>query len=407
VENVMMIEAWRWFGPQDGVSLDDIRQAGASDIVTALHDFMPGVEWTTAAVSARKNLIEQTPPGRTPLRWSIVESIPVPDDVKRLGRAAKHSIGTWIASMEAIAKNDIRIICYNFMPVLDWTRTDLDWPLPNGAQALRFDQARFAAFDIHILARAGAERDYSDALQARARKAYDKMSVPERDQLTSYIAAGLPGGTTDSLSLDAFRERLAQYRMIDATRLRQHLIEFLAAVTPIANALGIRLTLHPDDPPRPLFGLPRIASNASDYQALFDAVPDVSNGMCFCTGSLGVSPLNDLPGMAKQFGPRIYFAHLRATRRETDGSFYEADHLGGDVDMIAVLASLLQENRRRSQQTKIIFRPDHGHKMLDDLKKTTNPGYSAIGRLKGLAELRGAVKALESATSLATQANVM
>jgi mannonate dehydratase len=389
-----MIEAWRWFGPQDVVSLDDIRQAGATDIVTALHDFAPGRAWTRSAVAERKELIERTPPGRSALRWSIVESIPVPDDVKRLGKAATQSIATWIASMEAVASNGIGTICYNFMPVLDWTRTDLDWPLPNGAHALRFDQARFAAFDLFILARPGSEYGYSEEIRRRARSVYETMSTAERDQLTSYIAAGLPGGTTDALSLEGLRDRLAQYRTVDAARLRQHLIEFLTVVAPVATKLGVRLTLHPDDPPRPLFGLPRIASNSEDYQALFDAVPDPSNGMCFCTGSLGVAAQNDLPRMVSQFGPRIYFAHLRNTRRETDGSFYEADHLGGDCNMIAVVAALLDEERQRGRDDAIAFRPDHGHKMLDDLTKKTNPGYSAIGRLKGLAELRGAIKAL-------------
>jgi mannonate dehydratase len=280
------------------------------------------------------------------------------------------------------------------MPVLDWIRTDLDWPLPNGAQALRFDQARFAAFDLFILARPGAEHGYSQEIRRRSQSVYETLSTAERDQLTHHIAAGLPGATTDSLSLESFRDRLAQYHAIDATRLRQHLIEFLAIVAPVASKLGVRLTLHPDDPPRPLFGLPRIASNAADYQALFDAIPDPSNGMCLCTGSLGVAPQNHLPQMVKQFGPRIYFAHLRNTLREADGSFYEADHLGGDCDMIAVVAALLDEERRRGAGDAIAFRPDHGHKMLDDLTKPTNPGYSAIGRLKGLAELRGAIKAL-------------
>jgi mannonate dehydratase len=391
-----MIEAWRWFGPQDPVSLDDIRQAGASDVVTALHQFAPGVAWPASAVAERKNLIEKTRAGRTSLRWSIVESIPVPDEVKRLGRAAKQAIAVWTASMEAVARSGITTICYNFMPVLDWTRTDLDWVLPTGAQALRFDQARFAAFDLHILRRPGAERDYSEDIRTRAHAAFESMSANEREQLTGYIAAGLPGGTTDPLSLDAFRERLGQYRDIDANLLRQHLVEFLETVTPAADALGVRLTLHPDDPPRPLFGLPRIASNAEDYRMLFDAVPSRSNGMCFCTGSLGVSPDNDLPEMARRFAKRIYFVHLRATRREADGSFYEADHLGGDVDMIAVLQLLLKENRQRGEKEPIPFRPDHGHRMLDDLKKVTNPGYSAIGRLKGLAELRGAIRALET-----------
>jgi mannonate dehydratase len=391
-----MIEAWRWFGPQDRVSLDDIRQAGASDVVTALHEFAPSVAWPVSAVAERKNLIENTPMGRTPLRWSIVESIPVPDPVKRLGKAAKQAIAVWTASLEAVARNGITTICYNFMPVLDWTRTDLEWLLPSGAQALRFDQARFAAFDIHILGRRGAERDYSEDIRTRARAAFEAMSASEREQLTSYIAAGLPGGTSDVLSLDAFRGRLELYRDIDANRLRQHLVEFLEVVTPIADALDVRLTLHPDDPPRPLFGLPRIVSSAEDYRVLFDRVPSRANGMCFCTGSLGVSPDNDLSEMARHFAKRIYFVHLRATRREADGSFYEADHLGGDVDMIAVLELLLEENRQRDEKRRIPFRPDHGHRMLDDLRKVTSPGYSAIGRLKGLAELRGAIRALET-----------
>jgi len=389
-----MIEAWRWFGPDDAVSLDDVRQAGASDIVSALHDYAPGEVWPVAAVAARRDLIETTPAGRSPLRWSIVESIPVPDDVKRLGGKAERSIAAWIASLEAVAACGLRTVCYNFMPVLDWTRTDLDWPLPNGAQALRFDMARFAAFDLYILARPAAAHAYDPALKRRARATFEAMSEGDREMLTQYIAAGLPGGTTDSLSLEGFRERLAQYQSIDAAKLRQHLIEFLAIVAPVAERLGVRLTLHPDDPPRPLFGLPRIASSAADYQALFSAVRSPANGMCLCSGSLGVSPSNDLPAMARQFAPRIYFAHLRATRREADGSFYEADHLDGDVDMVAIVAALLAEERRRGGTDPIPFRPDHGHKMLDDLGKTTNPGYSAIGRLKGLAEVRGVMRAL-------------
>ncbi len=343
-----MIEAWRWFGPDDAVSLDDVRQAGASDIVSALHDYAPGQVWPVAAVAARRDLIETTPAGRTPLRWSIVESIPIPDDVKRFGKRAERSIAAWIASLEAVAACGLRTVCYNFMPVLDWTRTDLDWPLPSGAQALRFDMARFAAFDLCILARPAAELAYDPALKRRARAAFEAMSENDRETLTRYIAAGLPGGTTDSLSLEEFRERLAQYRSIDAATLRQHLIEFLSMVAPVAERLGVRLTLHPDDPPRPLFGLPRIASSAADYQALFSAVRSPANGMCLCSGSLGVSPSNDLPAMARQFAPRIYFAHLRATRREADGSFYEADHLDGDVDMVAVVAALLGEERRRA-----------------------------------------------------------
>ncbi|MGA2792023.1 MAG: mannonate dehydratase [Roseiarcus sp.] len=390
-----MRQAWRWYGTGDNVSLDDVRQAGATDIVTALHELPPGVEWTTAAVAARKRLIEEAP-GASPLRWSVVESIPVPDDVKRLGGAAPASIDVWIASMEAVAANGVETICYNFMPVLDWTRTDLAWPLPNGARALRFDQARLAAFDVHILRRAGAQVDYSQEALQRARRLFETLTQDEADELTRNIVAGLPGATSDSLDLQGMRDRLAAYAEVGAERLRGNLICFLERVAPVAEALGVRLTLHPDDPPRPLFGLPRIASTMQDYETLFDAAPSPANGICFCTGSLGVSPSNDLPAMARRFASRIHFAHLRSTRREADGSFYESDHLDGDVDMIAVLRELLAEDRRRPQSEKIPFRPDHGHQMLDDLKKKTNPGYSAIGRLKGLAELRGAIKALEA-----------
>jgi mannonate dehydratase len=394
-----MKQAWRWFGPKDPVSLDDVRQAGATDIVNALHELAPGEVWTHAAVAERKNLVESTPPGRTPLTWSVVESIPVPDDVKRQGRAARASIEAWIASLEAVAAAGIRTVCYNFMPVADWTRTDLDWLTPTGATALRFDNDRFAAFELYVLKRPGAEQDYDDAVKARARAVLDTMDQAEIDTLTRTIAAGLPGATTDALDLDAFRARLAAYDGIDAARLRKHLIEFLQIVAPRAQQLGVKLTLHPDDPPRPLFGLPRIASTAADYQALFDAVPVEANGMCFCTGSLGVRPDNDLPAMAAHFAPRIHFVHLRATKREADPqSFHEADHLDGDVDMVGVLAALVKEDRKRDAAGKLPFRPDHGHRMLDDLSKVTNPGYSAIGRLKGLAELRGVLRAVETLT---------
>jgi mannonate dehydratase len=391
-----MRQAWRWYGPADNVTLDDVRQAGATDIVTALHEAPPGVEWSKAAVAERKRLVEDAPPGRTPLRWSVVESIPVPDDVKRLGAAAKASVNVWIASMEAVAANGVKTICYNFMPVLDWTRTELAWPLPTGARALRFDQARLAAFDVHILGRKGAGNDYSEDVLKRAAEVFGALNQVEADELTRNIAAGLPGTTSESLDLQGMRDKLASYVDIDAPALRRNLIAFLERVAPAAEAHRVKLTLHPDDPPRPLFGLPRIASTADDYQTLFDAVPSVANGMCFCTGSLGVSSANDLPAIVRRFASRIHFAHLRSTRREADGSFYESDHLDGDVDMIAVLRDLLAEDRKRPHAEKIPFRPDHGHQMLDDLEKRTNPGYSAIGRLKGLAELRGAIKALEA-----------
>ncbi|MGD0723012.1 MAG: mannonate dehydratase [Roseiarcus sp.] len=391
-----MRQAWRWYGPKDGVSLDDARQAGATDIVTALHEAPAGAAWTSSAVAARKALIETAPAGVSPLRWSVVESIPVPDEIKREGAAASAAIDVWIASLEAVAAHGVTTICYNFMPVLDWTRTDLAWPLPSGARALRFDQARFAAFDLHILGRAGAEAAYPDELRRRARAIADALTPAEADELTRNIAAGLPGASTDSLDLDGLRDKLAAYAGLGADQLRGNLIAFLEKVAPAAEARGVRLTLHPDDPPRPLFGLPRIASTLEDYLALFEAVPSPANGMCFCTGSLGVAASNDLPEMARRLASRIHFAHLRATRREPDGSFFETDHLDGDFDMIAVLRALLAEDRTRPQGGKLPFRPDHGHQMLDDLGKTTNPGYSAIGRLKGLAELRGAIRAIES-----------
>jgi mannonate dehydratase len=391
-------EGWRWYGPNDPVSLDDIRQAGASDVVSSLHQIPIGQAWTVAEVEARIEIIERAQPHRTPLRWSVVESIPIPDDVKRMGGKARASIDAWITSMEALAACGIKTICYNFMPVVDWCRTDLEWELPNGARALRFDYPRFAAFELFILQRPGAEADYPAAVQAEARRLYDGFTQADIDYLVMVIASALPGSTTEPMTIPRFREKLREYEGIDEAVLRRHLGEFLQAVCPRADELGVRLTLHPDDPPRPLFGLPRIAKSEADYQALFDAVPNRSNGICFCTGSLGVSAANDLVSMAERFGPRIGFAHLRATKREADGlSFFEADHLDGDVDMVGVLGKLLAENARREAGDEIVFRPDHGHRMLDDLAATkrTNPGYTAIGRLRGLAELRGVIRALE------------
>ncbi len=394
----MMRQGWRWFGPSDPVTLDHARQAGATDIVSALHSVPAGVAWTREAVAERRAIIEDNSNGRAPLRWSVVESIPVADVIKRKGREARAAIDAWIASLEAVATVGPRVICYNFMPVLDWTRTDLDWPLPTGATALRFDQRRFAAFDLYVLKRAGAEADYSREQQAEARKTADGFTEEDVELVTRNVLAGLPGGTTKGLSLDEFRDILAAYADVDAERLRANLIDFLEAVTPVAERLGARLTLHPDDPPRALFGLPRIASTEADYDALFRAVPSPANGMCFCTGSLGVRADNDLVAMAQRFADRIHFAHPRATRRDADGlGFQEADHLDGDVDMPAVLAVLVAENRRRSEDKTIVLRPDHGHRMLADLVSDArvNPGYTAAGRMKGLGELRGITRTLE------------
>ena len=390
-----MRQGWRWFGPTSDVSLDEVRQVGATDIVSALHELPIGAVWTDASVAERKNLIETTPAGRVPLSWSVIESIPIPDVVKRQGGAAKAEIETWIASMEAVARAGIKIICYNFMPVVDWCRTDLEFETPTGSTAMRFDQAKMTIFELCILERPGAEREFTAAEQGAARTQFARMSESERDALSRNIASALPGSTTEPLTIAQFRDKLAQYRDIDAARLRQHLVEFLQAVTPAAEALGVTLTLHPDDPPRPLFGLPRIASTADDFAAIFSAVPSPANGMCYCTGSLGVRADNDLPAIARRFAPRIAFAHLRATKREADPrSFYEAAHLEGDVDMVAVLRELLAEDARRDSGNSIVFRPDHGQKMIGDFGRRGAPGYPVTGRLRGLAELRGIIAAL-------------
>ena len=394
-----MRQAWRWYGPDDPVTLDHVRQAGASEIVSALHQYAPGVAWPRAAVAERKALIEATPAGRVPLKWTIIESIPVPDDIQRGVPGARAAIDAWIASMEAVAAEGIRTICYNVMPVVDWTRTDLDYPMPTGATALRFDYDRFAAFDLHVLERKGAEADYDAGTRARARKVADGLSQGEAELLTKNISAGLPGATTFSANLDAFRERIASYGGITPDKMRANVTAFLEKVTPVAEQLDVRLTLHPDDPPRAIFGLPRIASTRADYEALFRAVPSRANGICFCVGSLGSRPDNDVVQMAKDFAPRVHFAHLRATQIDDGGkslSFTESDHLDGDVNMIDVLRAMIAENRTRDDAWRIPFRPDHGHRMLDDIEKTRiNPGYTGIGRLKGLAELRGAIRALQ------------
>lgn len=390
-----MRQGWRWFGPNSPVTLDDVRQTGATNIVSSLHQVPIGQAWTESEVRERQSLIETTPPGRSSLTWSVVESIPIPDAVKRLGGKAKIEIEAWIASLEAVAACDIPIICYNFMPVVDWTRTELDYEIDTGATAMRFDHEKFAAFDLFVLQRRGADIEYSTEDQKRAHDVYEAMTEAEIAEITRIITSALPGSTTEPLTVPGFRDRLEAYGGIDANRLRQHLIEFLEAVTPAAEARGVKLTLHPDDPPRSLFGLPRIASTADDYAALFDAVPSKANGMCYCTGSLGVRADNDLPAIARRFASRIYFAHLRATKREGDGrSFHESAHLEGDVDMVAVLKELAAEDGKRDHSDDIVFRSDHGHRMLDDLSKTVTPGYPTIGRMRGLAELRGIFHAL-------------
>ena len=381
-----MEQAWRWFGPKDPITLADIRQTGATAVVTALHEVPNGDPWTMQAIADRKTLIEASG-----LTWSVVESVPVHEDIKRGSPLRDRWIAAYQESLSNLGANGIDIVCYNFMPILDWTRTDLRYVLPDGGWALRFDQDAFAAFDLFILARAGAATEYNDASIARARTYYDNLPQEGRDLLVRNIIAGLPG-SEEAYTLDSLRKMLATYADIDASTLRENLGYFLRAVVPVAEEVGVRLAIHPDDPPRPLLGLPRVVSTRDDAQWLLDAAPSVANGLTFCTGSFGVRADNELVAMAQHFAPRIYFAHLRSTRREEDPlSFYEAEHVGGDVDMVGVIAALVAEERRRVLEggPRIPLRPDHGHQLLDDQHRESNPGYPLIGRLQGLAELRG------------------
>ena len=378
----------RWFGPADPVGLADLRQAGATGVVTALHEVPAGEVWSPAAIAERKAVVEAAG-----LTWDVVESVPVHDEIKRRAGAFRRYVANYQTCIRHLGAAGVTVVTYNFMPVCDWTRTDLAHRLPDGSLALRFDAADFAAFDLHILGRAGAAADYPEPLRRRARDRYDAMSPAERARLAANVTAGLPGGTTPgAASLAGFRESLAAYADVDADALRQNLHAFVAEIAPAAREAGVRLAIHPDDPPRPILGLPRVMSTADDARRLLAAVDEPANGLCFCTGSFGVRADNDLVAMARAFGDRTHFVHLRSTRRERDGSFCEADHLGGDVDVYGVLRELMAAAARREGPLPV--RPDHGHQMLDDLGKRTNPGYSAIGRLRGLAELRGVMYAL-------------
>jgi len=396
-----MEQTWRWFGPEDVVQLSHIRQTGATGIVTALHQIPYGVIWSVEEIEKRKALIAADP--SLGLRWSVVESLPIHERIK-IGEGDLTSLfDNYRQSMRNLAQCGVTTICYNFMPVVDWTRTELAHPLPGGATALRFNVHEFAAFDCFMLERPGAEADYSPDVLKRAKEWHLRSSEADRRKLLANIMAGLPGAY-DRYDVPGLRAMLDRYKDIDAKALRENLARFLREVIPTAEEVGIRMCIHPDDPPRPLMGLPRIVSNADDIDFILSAVDSPANGLTLCSGSLGANPVNDVPAIAKRFSNRIWFAHLRNVAKDPDGSFMEADHLGGDTDMVALVTVLLEEQKRRKdageKHWRIPMRPDHGHELLDDVGKPTHPGYPAIGRMRGLAELRGVMQAVSSLRSL-------
>jgi len=376
-----MQENWRWFGPSDPTTLSDIKQAGAEGVVTALHHLPNGTVWPVEAIAERKEQIEAAG-----LKWQVVESLPVTEAIKLQSGPWKQHLEQYKQSLLNLARCGLKTVTYNFMPVLDWTRTHLQYPLPNGAQALGFESSALAAFDLFIAQRPSAAEDYSPQSRQQAEACYRRMSEQERASLAAAILSGLPGAE-ETYTLEAFRAAISQYRNLGKAQLRKHLADFIRAVAPVAQEAGLRLAIHPDDPPFPLFGLPRIVSTKEDLQVVLDASELAANGLCFCTGSLGASADNDVPAMARHFAHRIHFVHLRNVQRNGQGDFFESPHLEGSIDLYAVVKTLLQEQQKRGN--RIPFRPDHGMKMLSDFERPSRPGYTTVGRLRGLAELRG------------------
>jgi mannonate dehydratase len=394
-------QTFRWFGPKDEVTLAAVKQTGATGIVTALHDIPCGEVWPEDQILERKQTI-----AAAGLTWSVIESINIHESIKTGAADRDLWISKYIESLKNVAAQGLKTVCYNFMPVLDWTRTDLDFRLDNDASALRYDVVALAAFELFILKRKNVETEFSEAEKQAAESYFSKLGPEQRQTLQQTIMAGLPG-TDEVFTPDEFKAHLKKYEHVDATKLRENLAYFLRAIMPAAEKAGIKMCIHPDDPPFPILGLPRVVCNAEDLEYVIDAAPSPSNGITFCTGSLGANKANDLPAMVRKFGPHIHFLHLRNVKKEPDGSFYEAEHLDGDNDMAAIMEEVILEQQRRLAEDRediaIPMRPDHGHKILDDKNYHTYPGYSVIGRLKGLAELRGLElglrKHLMSATS--------